>query len=190
MGSCLVTSSDFPEDPEYNVFLILFDLLPMNAPSHTVSFLLLLLSSFLFNYFPFLLIWRKNSKSSAFPLFLRSGISIRRKPAAHSFSKETYPNLLTLHWAHGRSLERDKYEKYSWTWGDARRQNGKYGKYVIGTCVCKHKGQREPAKWVTRGCWRAAQPKSLRCSLKNGDPWSRGGWGAARARMEEPWVLG
>ena len=66
MGSCLVTSSDFPEDPEYNVFLILFDLLPMNAPSHTVSFLLLLLSSFLFNYFPFLLIWRKNSSPVPF----------------------------------------------------------------------------------------------------------------------------
>lgn len=172
---------------EYNVFLILFDFLPMNAPSHTILFLLPLLSSFLFIYFSFLLTWRKNSKSSGFPLFLRSGTFIQQKPAVHSFSQEIYPILLILHWAHVRSLERDKYQIYSWMRSDLRRQNSKY---VIGTCVGKHKGQREPAKWVTMGWWKAAQPTSLRCSLKNAEPWSRGGWGAARARMEEPWVLG
>lgn len=128
----------FPKILEYNVFLILFDFLPMNAPSHTVTFLLLLLSSFLFIYFSLLLMWRKNSKSSAFPLFLRSGISIQQKPAVHSFSQETYPNLLTLHWAHVRRPERDKYEKYSWMRSNSRRQNSKY---VIGTCICKHKGR-------------------------------------------------
>ena len=37
----------------------------------------------------------------------------QQKPAVPLFSQETYRNLLTLHWAHVRSLERDEYEKYS-----------------------------------------------------------------------------